>query len=93
MLVSKFFMHLFNFSNANSKPELTQQILSLHIPKTAGTSFAEILKRVYGPKAVQSLHIQPLDEQDLWRVTQDEKIITAGQIRVDKPVVHGHFHY
>ena len=93
MLVSKIVMQLFKFNNTNRKPELTQQILSLHIPKTAGTSFAEILKKVYGETAVQSLHIQPLKEQGDWRVIQKGEIITPDQIRGEEPVVHGHFHY
>lgn len=63
------------------------ELVSVHIPKTAGTSFRHSLLTEYGKKAVARLDIQLEDEA-----------IKLNQKKIDKPdlpsyikVLHGHF--
>jgi hypothetical protein len=70
------------FSNKSS-PEL----ISLHIPKTAGTSFRNILKNVYGEKEVVRFDIDPNG------ITMINEIIYEKKSLPDVKVIHGHFVY
>ena len=63
------------------------ELVSLHIPKTAGTSFRNILKSVYGDRAVVRLDI---NNKGVTRLNQ--KIYTEQQPPSAK-VIHGHFVY
>ncbi len=63
------------------------ELVSLHIPKTAGTSFRNILKSVYGDRAVVRLDI---NKRGVTRLNQE--IYTDPQPPSAK-VLHGHFVY
>lgn len=67
----------------NSYPE----IISLHIPKTAGTSFRNILKSIYGEDQVVWL-----DMETNGVIRLNEKIYKEKKLPNVK-VVHGHFVY
>jgi len=65
------------------------QLVSLHIPKTAGTSFRNILKSVYGEEQVVRFDIKIKTRKiDIESVPFDGSSLPA-HIRV----IHGHFHY
>ncbi|HEX5002726.1 MAG TPA: sulfotransferase family 2 domain-containing protein [Bacteroidia bacterium] len=72
-----------NFFKRTKSPE----IISLHIPKTAGTSFRNILKSVYGDK-----NVVRFDINNNGVVRLNEEIYSAKQLPPSK-VIHGHFHY
>lgn len=63
------------------------QLVSLHIPKTAGTSFRNILKGVYGRRSVARLDIT----KDV--VKLNEKRYSGHTLKSGIKVVHGHFKY
>jgi hypothetical protein len=63
------------------------ELISLHIPKTAGTSFRNILFRVYGKKAVARFDIL---KGKIWL---DEKEFTGRELPAHIRVIHGHFVY
>lgn len=65
------------------------ELISLHIPKTAGTSFRNILKRVYGEKAVVRVDI-PLPSE---RAPNETKVSGPGTVLEGTRVLHGHFRY
>lgn len=75
-------------------PKATSEtaLISMHIPKTAGTSFAEILKGVYGYKEVSSLHIQTIDH-NVPRITYNDQPYTKEVFSSHTKVLHGHFRY
>ncbi|MEM6396003.1 MAG: sulfotransferase family 2 domain-containing protein [Bacteroidota bacterium] len=68
---------------ANPKLEL----VSVHIPKTAGTSFRHVLKRVYGEEAVRRLDIPILGQHT--RI--NEQLYEEATLPYGTRVVHGHF--
>lgn len=70
------------FFSTKSSPEL----ISLHIPKTAGTSFRNILKNVYGDDQVVRLDIS-----DTGIVRLNESLYDSKQLQKVK-VIHGHFY-
>jgi len=72
-----------NFFNRTKSPEL----ISLHIPKTAGTSFRNILKSVYGDKNVIRFDI---NIKGVVRLNED---IYLGKKLPSTQVIHGHFQY
>ncbi len=53
-------------------------LISIHIPKTAGTSFYSILKQVYGPTLSPSYKRKDVKKQPNWEAHE---------------VIHGHFSY
>lgn len=61
------------------------EIISLHIPKTAGTSFRNLLKNVYGEKEVVRFDI---DTNNIVRL--NEKVYESTKLP-DATVIHGHF--
>jgi len=63
------------------------EIISLHIPKTAGTSFYQLLQQEYG----SSLSIS-YRRRDVVAVLTDGEIPTTT-LPVGCRVLHGHFHY
>jgi hypothetical protein len=63
------------------------ELLSLHIPKTAGTSFRNILKEVYDENAVVRFDI---NEKGETRLNQD--VYTKKKLP-EARVIHGHFVY
>lgn len=64
------------------------EIVSLHIPKTAGTSFRTILKDKIGESRVVRLDIH--DEND---IRLNEKAFTKDKLKKKIKVVHGHFRF
>ncbi|MEJ6502735.1 MAG: sulfotransferase family 2 domain-containing protein [Rhodobacterales bacterium] len=66
-------------------------LLSIHIPKTAGTNFSEVLKTIFQ----DTIHYDYGTERDLVAARTINPIITAdvAKFRKDCNVVHGHFHY
>ncbi len=81
--MSEFFKSLFDKKRSNQKLEL----ISIHIPKTAGTSFRNILKEVYGENGVVRLDI-PLYSQ---LVKINEQAYSSTKLPFGTRVVHGHF--
>lgn len=69
--------------SSKTNPEL----ISLHIPKTAGTSFRNILKSVYGEKEVGWLDIETNGV-----VRLNESVYNKNKLP-DLKVIHGHFVY
>ena len=49
----------------------------------------EILKHVYGPRQVSTLHIEPLGK-DNWRAVLDNKEVPLDEIALRTKVIHGH---
>lgn len=62
-------------------------LVSVHIPKTAGTSFRNTLQAVYGESAVARLDIN-LGSKD---IKFNEQAFTAHKVPSSVRVVHGHF--
>lgn len=65
------------------------ELLSLHIPKTAGTSFREILKAVYGEAGVVRVDI-PLPSE---RAGHEPAVKGPERLPSLAKVIHGHFCY
>ncbi len=63
----------------------TPELVSLHIPKTAGTSFRNILKNIYGEDQVVRFDINEANEV---RINQ---ILYKGNDIPKVRVIHGHF--
>ena len=63
----------------------TPDVISLHIPKTAGTSFRNILKSIYSEKDVVRFDINERNE-----VRLNENLYTGKSLPSAK-VIHGHF--
>jgi hypothetical protein len=63
------------------------ELISLHIPKTAGTSFRNILKNVYGADQVVRFDINEKREVKVNEVPFTQKGLPAVK------VIHGHFSY
>lgn len=79
---------VFNFLRRN--PPLVPRevkLISVHIPKTAGTAFRNLLKEVYGNKKVIRLDV-PLGNK---RVMVNETAWTDSRLPKEIEVVHGHF--
>lgn len=68
-------------------PDIVPELISIHIPKTAGTSFRNTLKSVYGEKSVIRLDIGLIKhELRINEVVYSHKFLPEGT-----KVVHGHF--
>lgn len=65
------------------------QLISIHIPKTAGTSFRNSLKAVYGDKEVVRLDID-LTKQE---VKINEQRYYQSEFPQGTKVIHGHYSY
>ncbi len=63
------------------------QLVSIHIPKTAGTSFRNTLREVYGEDHVVRLDIT-LEEE---KIRLNEKDWNGPRLSKDIQVAHGHF--
>lgn len=62
------------------------QLVSIHIPKTAGTSFRLILEQVYNKKKVARLDIFPIDKQ----IKLNNKIYNSDILPSNYKIIHGH---
>lgn len=67
------------------------QLVSLHIPKTAGTSFREILIKNYGQDAVAQFDI--IHENNVTKFQLFGKEISTPMVPKNTKVLHGHFEY
>lgn len=65
------------------------QLISIHIPKTAGTSFRNSLKVVYGEKEVVRLDIGLVKQE----VKINEQLYYQSEFPPGTKVIHGHFSY
>lgn len=63
------------------------ELLSVHIPKTAGTSFRKTLKEVYGEKAVIRVDLPPKSQVD----PEDPFLPLNKRLKSDVRVLHGHY--
>lgn len=62
------------------------EIVSIHIPKTAGTSFRNVLDGQYEPGAVARLDIN-----NKLQLRVNRKILKTARVPKDVKVIHGHF--
>jgi len=60
------------------------ELISIHVPKTAGSSFFRILKQVYGKESVLRLNTMNLTEDQLDKISLDPKNQDLQR------VIHGH---
>ena len=63
------------------------ELVSLHIPKSSGTSFRNTLKAVYGNKSVKRLDINNK------HIKIDEKVYEKSSLKSNIRVIHGHFKF
>lgn len=77
---------LFRVSSSRNKPGKVE-LISVHIPKTAGTSFRNYLKAVYSPDSVARVDL-PLESQVL---KYEQKAYGPRKLPKNVRVVHGHF--
>lgn len=75
-----------NVIKKRDKIENSIDLVSLHIPKTAGTSFRNILKEVYG-----SSHVARLDIRR--NIELNGKVYSGSKLKSGIRVIHGHFSY
>lgn len=66
-------------------------LISIHVPKTAGTNFTETLRLIYGKR----IHFDYGTERDLTtaRTCAPEILAKPDKFRKKFDVIHGHFHY
>jgi len=64
------------------------ELISIHIPKTAGTSFEQTLKDVYGGKAILRI-----DHRPWYKGTAKFYSFGKKEIPEQIKVIHGHFNY
>lgn len=76
-----------NLRRGGSRTAHKLELVSVHIPKSAGTSFRHILKKVYGEEEVIRLDIPLLNP----RVRINEELYTEGTLPRGVRVIHGHF--
>lgn len=86
--MSKFFFNLFK-KPTKPQADVPLELISLHIPKTAGTSFRNTLREIYGENAVIRLDIGLVRQE----VRVDEKLYDLAYFPPNTKVVHGHFSY
>ena len=78
----------FSSRKNNNKIKNKIELVSIHIPKTAGTSFRNILKNVYGEKEVIRFDIS-----NRRGITIEEKVLKSKKLSKKIKVIHGHFTY
>jgi hypothetical protein len=69
------------------------KLISLHVPKTGGTSFATILKDVYGHQRVSPFHINKSGEKGEVKLRVNDHLFTQQTLPAITQVAHGHFKY
>lgn len=65
------------------------ELISIHIPKTGGTSFQTILERVYGKNAVLRIDHNLANKKN----TENYYSVKPKDITPEIKVIHGHFNY
>jgi energy-coupling factor transporter ATP-binding protein EcfA2 len=73
-------------ASGKSYPNL--ELVSVHIPKTGGTSFRVLMKRHYGDTDVAQLDITQKG-----RARINRQLVTSNELPSFAKVVHGHFSY
>jgi hypothetical protein len=67
-------------------------LVSVHIPKTGGTAFGELLASHFGPSLLQDYDDRPLSHPAAWRLASAIARIPAQPARLaGYRAVHGHF--
>jgi hypothetical protein len=81
----------FNLFKKTEKPQAINrlELVSIHIPKTAGTSFRNTLREVYGENNVIRLDIGLVRQE----VRIEEKLYDLPTFPPNTKVIHGHFSY
>ena len=64
------------------------ELISIHIPKTGGTSFLNILCQVYRPETVFHFHKSNFADKSLPEVEQFK-----ARLKADWRIIHSHYHY
>lgn len=73
----------------NDKIKNSIELVSMHIPKTAGTSFRNILKDHYGSRNAVRLDINITNK----RIDVENQPYTQKKLPANIRVIHGHFYY
>lgn len=81
--------------NGRAQADESGVLISLHIPKTAGATFREVLLQVYGPQKIffdyEEMPLDPLSDyhadNDAWMKRNGERVVLNEEIQV----FHGHF--
>lgn len=77
------------FRKEHKKISNSIELASIHIPKTAGTSFRNTLKDVYGKKSVVRLDIRSGGK----KIEVEQKAHRGSKLSSSIKVIHGHFRY
>ena len=80
---------MLNFLKGKTSRNKHIELISVHIPKTAGTSFRNTLKAVYGEEAVVRLDVDVIGGKEILRVNQ--AAYTDKTLPKQARVIHGHF--
>ena len=80
---------MIRFKKEHKKISNRIELISIHIPKTAGTSFRNVLKGVYGSKNVIRFDIRSGGK----KIEVERKQIKGNKISDNIRVIHGHFRY
>ncbi len=72
------------------------ELISVHMPKTAGSSFRDLLLRIYGEEGlVWDYHDTPLDPAVLYNTDRDAWLLKSREfierLGAPKRAIHGHF--
>ena len=78
---------MINFFKKTTRRKCDLQLLSVHIPKTAGTSFRMILNDAYGKENVCRLDYNSKKN----KVTVNEQPYLEHALPDSYPIIHGHF--
>lgn len=78
-----------SFFRKSEKIKNKIELVSIHIPKTAGTSFRNFLKHVYGEDGAVRLDINITTR----RIDIENQEFTGRKIPASIRVIHGHFYY
>lgn len=87
-------MSMFIFFKTDGKIDASNvKLISLHIPKSAGTSFRNTLKSIYGESAVIRLDIsrKKIEEERQLILRINEKAYNKSSLSRRVDVLHGHF--
>lgn len=77
------------WKNKTKKISNNIDIVSIHIPKTAGTSFRNILKSHFGDNAVVRLDIKPGKKL----VLLENQLLESEKLSEEIKIIHGHMYF
>ena len=78
---------MIQFRKEHKKISNNIELVSIHIPKTAGTSFRNVLKSAYGRKRVVRFDIRRK------KIEMEKKRFKGSKLPSNVRVIHGHFRY